>query len=230
LTFLLQVPRLGHRPGRDVGDLVRHRDQWHVLALSEDVAGLLADRLRVRGPRARRRRPRALHAGVHVRLVVVTDEEHVVAALEHAREAGEADVDRAAVAGLPDDANVLAPLRPQRRGDAAGDRGGVAEQRVNPGKLPRRLRIRGREHLQAPGRVGGDHAAARRSHRGVEHVARAERLAAALAGAVARGQRVGALHARLDRALIRVEQAIADRVSPDLVVLDLLLGHQISSV
>ena len=60
-----------------------------------------------------------------------------------------------------------------------------------------------REDLEAAGRVGGDQLAAGRAHRGVERVARAERLAAALAGAVAGGERVRALHARLHRALAR---------------------------
>jgi hypothetical protein len=52
----------------------------------------------------------ALHAGVHVGLVVVTDVEHVVVALEHARQAAEADVGGAAVAALGDHAHVAAAL------------------------------------------------------------------------------------------------------------------------
>ena len=63
-------------------------------------------RLRVRGPRRGRRRARALHAGVHVGLVVVADEEHVVVSLEHPRQAGEADVHGAAVAPLADHPHV----------------------------------------------------------------------------------------------------------------------------
>jgi hypothetical protein len=62
-------------------------------------------------PCARRRRGAgALHAGVHVRLVVVADVQHVVVALEHPREAGEADVHRAAVAALADDTHVVRPF------------------------------------------------------------------------------------------------------------------------
>ena len=115
--------------------------------------------------RGRRRRTGALYAGVHVRLVVVADVQHVVVAFEHARQAAQSDVDGAAVAALADHADVVAPLRPQRRGDPRGDRGSVAEQRVQPGHLPRCLRVRGREHLQATGgvdhhrlAVGGPHA------------------------------------------------------------------------
>ena len=54
----------------------------------------------------------ALHAGVHVGLVVVADVEHVVVALEHPRQAAEADVGGAAVAALRDDAHVVAALAP----------------------------------------------------------------------------------------------------------------------
>ena len=52
------------------------------------------------------------------------------------------------------------------------------------------------------------------AHRGVERVARAERLAAALAGAVARGQRVRALGVGLHGALLGLEQAVAGHEAP----------------
>ena len=71
--------------------------------------------------------------------------------------------------------------------------------------------IRRGEDLQAAGRVGGDQLAVGRAHRGVERVARAERLAAALAGAVAGGERVRRARVGLHRALLGVEQAVADR-------------------
>ena len=51
-------------------------------------------------------------------------------------------------------------------------------------------------------------------HRRVERVAGAERLAAALAGPVPGGERVGAVHPRLHRALLGVEQAVADHEGP----------------
>ena len=80
-------------------------------------------------------------------------------------------------------------------------RGRVAEQRVDPRQPPGGLREGRREDLQAAGRVGGDQATAGGAQRGVERVARAERLAAALAGAVALGDRVGALGVGLYRRL-----------------------------
>ncbi len=97
---------------------------------------------------AGRRRAGALHAGVHVALVVVADEEHVVVALEHPRQAAEADVDGAAVAALADDADVVAALGPQRRGDARSRRparcrtasGATAAARTTPGTASRRPR------------------------------------------------------------------------------------------
>jgi hypothetical protein len=69
-----------------------------------------------------------LDAGVHVTAVVVADEQHVVVAFEHPRQAGQTDVDRAPVTALTDDADVGAALRPECRGDAGRDRRRVAEQ------------------------------------------------------------------------------------------------------
>src|SRR5205807_1860122 len=108
--FVLQVAQVGHGRGGHVGDLVRHRDPGHVLALPEHVAGRRADGRRGGGARGRWRRAGALHAGVHVRLVVVTDVEHVVVTFEHAGQTGEADVDGAAVAALAHDSDVVAAL------------------------------------------------------------------------------------------------------------------------
>ena len=85
---------------------------------------------------------------------------------------------------------VAAALDPQRRGHPGRHRRCVAEQRVEPGDLPRRLGVRGREHLEAAGGVDRHHLAAGGPHGGVEGVAGAQCLAAALAGPVARRQRV----------------------------------------
>ena len=63
---------------------------------------------------------RALHARVHVALVVVTDVEHVVVPLEHPGETGEADVEGAAVAALGDHA-LVAALDRERRSDSGRD-------------------------------------------------------------------------------------------------------------
>ena len=157
-----------------------------------------------RGARGRRGRAGALHAGVHVGLVVVADVEHVVVALEHARTGTRGRCRR---------------CRRRRPGRAPGCRRGpvarsaaatpeatdarVGEQRVQPRQLPRALRERGREHLEAAGRVDGDQPAVGGAHRGVEHVARGQRLAAALAGAVPGVERVAPVRVGLLGALGR---------------------------
>ena len=204
---------------------MRHGDERRVLALSEDVPRLASDRLRVRGSRRRRCRARALDARVHVRLVVVADVQHVVVPLEHPGQAREADVERAPVASLRDDADVAPALCPQGGCDPARDGRCVPEQRVQPGELPRGLRVRRREDLEAARGVRGDEPALRRAHRRVEDVPGTERLAAALTGAVARRERVRPLVPRLDGSRVRVEQPVADREGPELVQLDALLGH-----
>src|ERR1019366_10822767 len=56
-------------------------------------------------------------------------------------------------------------------------------------------------------------------------VACGERIAAALAGAVAAGDRVRPLLVRLDRALLRIEQAVADGEAAGLVEADRWCGH-----
>ena len=114
--------------------------------------------------------------------------------------------------------------------DPGGHRRRVAEQRVQPRQLPRRLGVRRREHLEAAGRVGRDQLAARRAHRGVERVARAEHLAAALAGAVAGGDRVRALARRTaPSAASGSSSRLPAAKRPGLVELDLLLRQARSS-
>src|SRR6266571_2788019 len=103
--------------------------------------------------------------------------------------------------------------------------GGVAEQRMDPGNLPGGFRVRGREHLEAAGGVGRHQLAGAGGHRRVDRVARAERLAATLAGAMAGVQRVGPRRVGLDAALLRFEQAVADGEGAGLVELDGLEGH-----
>ena len=87
LDLGLEVAQVGDRGGRHVGDLVGHRDPRGVLALPELVARRRPHGLRRRRPGRSGGRAGALDAGVHVRLVVVADVEHVVVALEHARQA-----------------------------------------------------------------------------------------------------------------------------------------------
>src|SRR5690349_18138897 len=69
----------------------------HVLPLLRLAEARVADLARGRA-RSERRRARALDAGVHVRLVVVTDEEEAVTPFERSRQRLQADVVRAAVA------------------------------------------------------------------------------------------------------------------------------------
>jgi len=108
---------------------VRHGQTRHVLSLTEHVPGsgptaswspcapLAAWRLNA----ARR---------VHVRLIVVADEEDIVIAFEHAREAPESNVDGPSVARLRDDANVVHALDLHGGRDAGGDGRRVPEQGV----------------------------------------------------------------------------------------------------
>ena len=180
LHLRLEIPQVGDRRSGDIWDLVGERDQRHELSLPPGGAGMIADRLSRRGPRRRRCRRRSLDSGVHVALVVVTDVEHVVAPLEHARQAPEPDVDGAAVTALADHTCLGVALGTQRGGDPAGDRAGVAEQRVQPGQPPRGLWIGRGEHLQAAGRIGGDQLSVGGAHRGIERIACAERFAASL--------------------------------------------------
>ena len=207
----LEVVQVGDGRGRDIGNAVRDRDLRHALAGAEHVAGLGTDRRRGRGARGRRRRRGALHAGVHVAFVVVADVEHVIVALEHAGQAAEADIGRAAVAALRDGAHLGAALDAHRRRNAGGDRRGIAEQRMQPGDLPRRFRIGRGEHFEAAGGVDRDQLAVGRAHGGIDGIARAERLAASLAGAMAAGQRVRAVDRGLHRALRFRHQPVADR-------------------
>ena len=219
LHLRLEVAQVGDGRRRHVGDLVRYRDQRRVLALPEDVLAV-ADRLRVGGAR-RGRRARALHACVHVRLVVVADVEHVVVPLEHAREAGEADVD---VPSSPPWATTSMSERPLTLSAAAMPVAtALPKSECSRWELPGRFRVRGREasrgsrsRWRRSGGLGG-------LHGGVERVAGAERLAAALARPVTRGQRVEAVGARLARSALGVEEAVADREGPHLVELDRLL-------
>ena len=202
--------QVGDARGRDVRDAVRHREERHVLAGAERVAGLVAEGGRRARARGGGRRARALHARVHVRLVVVTNVEHVVVALEHARQAPEADVHRAAVAALREHAHV-APLHAQGRRDAARHRRRVAEERVQPRHLPRRLGYGVVNTSRQPVAFTATRRPLRRAHRSVEDVARAERLAAPLARAMTARERVAPIDRRLHRALRRIERAGCQR-------------------
>ena len=117
------------------------------------------------------------------------------------------------------------PLTFQRRRDARRHGSGVAEQRMDPGNLPGSLRVRRREHLEAAGGIRGNQLPGRRLHRRIDCVARAQRLAAALAGAVTGVQGIRAAHVGLHRALLGRQQPVAHREGAGLVELDRLPGH-----
>ena len=82
--FALQVVKIGHGGGRDIGNAVGHRDPGHALACAEHVAGFRPT-TSVVAVRAAGGGGRALHAGIHIAFVVVANIEHVVIALEHSR-------------------------------------------------------------------------------------------------------------------------------------------------
>ena len=203
---------------------MRHRDQRHALATVQAIARRGACDGRGRGTRGRGRLARALYAGVHVGLVVVADVEHVIVAFEYARQAAHADIGSAAVAALGDYAHVFSASGAQRGRDSRANRRRVTEQRVDPRQAPGRLRVGRGENFQAAGRVGGDELIVGGTQRGVDHVARAQRLAAALAGTMPRVERVRAFDARLYRALGLVQQPVANGEGAGLVKLYSLFG------
>jgi hypothetical protein len=102
-----QVVPVRRRGLRDVRHVVRDGDCRHVLAPLRLAEALEAGGAGGRA-RAERRRSGALDTRVHVRLVVVTDEEEPVAALERSRERLEPDVVGAAVTCEHDDGDLLA--------------------------------------------------------------------------------------------------------------------------
>ena len=131
----------------------------------------------------------ALHAGVHVGLVVIADVEHIVVALEHAGEAAKANVGGAAIAALCNHAHIvrgaiLLRLDLECCGNARSHRRCIAEQRMDPGQLPGGFRIGRAEHFQATGGIGCNELVVGGSHGRIHHVACAQGLAAALTGAV----------------------------------------------
>ena len=133
-----------------------HCNQRHTLTLVKRIAGLWPDGWRGRRTRCSRSGAGALHAGIHVRLVVVADIKHVVIALEHARQAAQPDVRRTSIAALRDNSHFRPPFDLHRGSNSGRNRRRVSEQRMHPGNPPRRLWIRRRKHFQATGRIGND--------------------------------------------------------------------------
>ena len=88
-------------------------DFWHGLAGAKNVTGFRAKGRCGGGARGRRSRRGPLHARIHVAFVIVANVEHIVVALEHARKTLEANVGRATVAALRDDAYMRLVFHPQ---------------------------------------------------------------------------------------------------------------------
>jgi len=121
LDLAFEVVKIGNGRRGDVGNIVSHRDTGKVFALAEGVTGFGSYSLGGGGACGRRSRRRALHAGVHIALVVVTDEEDIVISFEHPRQASKADIDGPAVTRLGDNSDVFYALGPKRGGDAGGN-------------------------------------------------------------------------------------------------------------
>ena len=114
----------------------------------------------------------------------------------------------------------LPAFGPQCRRDARRHGRRIAEERVEPGDLPRGLGVGGREHLEAPGRVHGHHLPAGGAHGGIERIAGAKGLPATLAGPVPRVEGIGPLGARLDGAALDIDEPVPDGEAPDLIEAD----------
>src|SRR6516164_10957291 len=109
---------------------------------------------------------------------------------------------------------------------------------MQPRYLPGRFRIGCREYFEATGGVDRDELAGGRSHRGVDGIACAERLAASLAGAVATGERVRSINRGLNGTFPLRDQSIADGKGALLIEAQLLyrrrgrvrFGHDVLSL
>ena len=227
--LVLEVAQLRHRGRGDVRDLVRDGQKRDVLPLTEHVSRLRADGLGGGGSCSGRGGAGPLDTGVHVPLVVVTDKEHVVVALEHARQAPESDVHCAAVTGLGDDPDIGTPFGLQSSSDPGRHGRRVGKQGMQPRNAPGGLGIRGREHLETSRGVHRDHVASGRPHGGVEDEPRTQRLATSLARTVARVERVCPLGVGLHGTLLQRQQAVARRKAARLVELHRFKRHVPSS-
>ena len=137
-----------------------HGDQRNVFALTEGVAGVLADNLCGCRADCRRRSGRTLNARVHIALVVVADVKNVVVSFEHTGQATETDISCTAVATLGNHTNQrfagFFGFDAGNRGHTGSNSSRIAEKGMEPGKLPAGFRIRCGENFQTAGGVGSD--------------------------------------------------------------------------
>ena len=105
-----------------------HCDAWQIFALTENVAGFGSDCLGRCSAGGGGSRTRALDSRVHVRLIVITDVEHVIVSLEHARECSETNIHSGAIAALADHANFSASFSVKGRCNTGCNRGSVAKK------------------------------------------------------------------------------------------------------
>ena len=96
----------------------------------------------------------------------------------------------------------------------------IAEERMQPRHSPGAFRIRRREDFQAPGGIRHGDPAVGFFHRRVQRVAGAEGLAAALAGAVSRFQRIEALGRALQCLQLLIQKPITNRKGAGLIKMD----------
>src|SRR5574337_1275380 len=202
LDLALQVREVGHARGGDIGHAVRGHDLRQVL-----LARGLARRGRAGVGEVRRRR-RLLRTGVHVAFVVEAAVDDVLVALGRRRQALDADVVGAAVAGEDDHVRLPAALRIERTPQSRRRRGGGFERGLVHRHAQRTHGLRPADHRHARRRHDRDRVGAER----VEDVARGQRLGAAGAGRVARtherGRRLRGRHR--DRRLHRLHLTHCD--------------------
>ena len=106
---------------RGIGDAVRGHDLEHALLAALAAVEVLAGG-RVRRLHAVGGQTGLLNAGVHIRLVIVADEDRLIVAVDHAGQSLQADIGRAAVAGEAHNVVVLKTLC-LRTGQNAAHRG-----------------------------------------------------------------------------------------------------------
>ncbi|OIQ70809.1 hypothetical protein GALL_475770 [mine drainage metagenome] len=218
--LVFKIAQVGHRGGRDIGNLMCHGNLRHIFTLTKLIAGVRAHDHGGGGTRSRWGSAGALHTGVHVGLVVIADIEHIVIAFEHPRQAAKTDVGRAAVAALRNHSDIAATFGLHRRSDTGGHRCSITKQRVNPRHLPRRFRIGRGENFQATGCIGGNQLPIGGRHGGIYGIACAQCFTTALTRPMARIEGIAAFLIGLHTALIRCEQTVAYRERAGLIKLD----------